>query len=371
MAFKSSKRKGAVNPVPKANDEYLYEFIDTAVKQLKALEKEVSNRTSKCLPCPDLPKNDAPQHVLDQYTLTFEDTFDGPTLDCNKWATDLIWTREEINLNSGLHLTINSEEQFYVDTCNGEDAAYGNPFTFNNGNLQINADPMPNLPVTINGLPGGQNFTSGNINTYDSKCFKYGYVEVCAKLPCTCGAWPAIWLLHKDYSFNNIAEIDLMEGPVSCDGNPRIGTNCIQHAYHYTDQFFTQWDFDGWQLTKDGDYDPRLIGTCGIDLSLAQNAGLIVDSDGASIGQTCLDNNRRWCDDFHTFGVDWCEGEITYYVDGYPTASVCEGGPGDTVYDQDMYLIINHAVGGEFPGDAPSTYSDTFEIEYARIYEKL
>lgn len=334
------------------------------------------------LPCPkldDAEKTDAPAHVLDpeQYTLSFVDNFNTSTLDCNKWSTSFIWTRDS-QQQFGQHLTINGEQQFYVDVCQGEDQLYGSPFDQSTGNLIISANSQAGLPETINGELGGQPIRSGIITTYDSFRFRYGYVEVCAKLPRQCGSWPAFWLLHDDYVTipGNIAEIDFLELPISCDPNASaINAYTAQTAYHYTDQFGTKWDIDGWQVRKDGQFDSRFFGRCDdvVDPAAFGPAGLTVGTTGANaIGHVRLADNSDWGLDFHTWGVEWCPGRLIYYVDGTPVASVCEGSAGQTIYDANMYLIINFAVGGFFPGDVPdpSNFNDQLEVEYAKIWTK-
>lgn len=317
---------------------------------------------------------DAPPEVLDpeQFTLALSDDFDSPTLDCSLWETAYVWTRERTN-NGQPHLTINGEQQFYVDTCNGEDALYGSPFSIADSNLTITAMSMDGLPETTGGTPGGQPIRSGVITTERSLLFTYGYVEFKAKLPSSCGAWSAGWLLHRDYSFNNKAEIDIMEAPVRCDGNSLIDERTIQHAYHYTDSGNSVWSTGGFGTRQDFVTSPRVFGQCTgvVDTNLFAPANLnVLSTGGNTIGQTQLTDGSTWFDRFHTFGVKWTPGQIVYYVDGIPTATICEGAPGQTVYDGPMYFILNHAVGGDFPNDVPdaSNYKDEFIIDYVKIW---
>lgn len=320
-------------------------------------------------------KCDAPDEVLNSgdYTLAFVENFTQPSIDLAKWNTSLLWSSEAIALGAP-HLTINGEEQFYVDVSTGEDALYGNPFDTSSGNLIITASSQTGLPQTNNGVLGGQPIRSGVLTTFDSLSFTYGYVEICAKLPVTCGSWPAFWLLHRDYSFDNIAEIDFMELPIACDGNDRIAANAYQTAYHYTDQFGTKWDIDGWQVRKDGVFDGRFFGMCNdVDPTLfAPNNLDVLNTGSNAIGQIKKVDATAWGTGFHTYGVHWCPGEIIYYVDGVAVASVCEGTAGQTVYDDEMYLIINYAVGGAFPGDPvdSNNFNDQLEIEYVKIWTK-
>lgn len=72
--------------------------------------------------------------------------------------------------------------------------------------------------------------------------------------------------------------------------------------------------------------------------------------------------------DFHVYRVDWEEGRIIWYVDGVETAKL----EGDQVSDEQMYIIANLAVGGNFPGPADNTMvlPAKFEIDYIRVYQR-
>ena len=41
----------------------------------------------------------------------------------------------------------------------------------------------------------GKNYTSCLVNTRDKYTFKYGRIEICAKLPKGRGTWPALWFV--------------------------------------------------------------------------------------------------------------------------------------------------------------------------------
>lgn len=114
-------------------------------------------------------------------------------------------------------------------------------------------------------------------------------------------------------------------------------------------------------------------------------------------------------DDFHTYTIEWQEGEIRWYVDGYLYQTQMQShvrynskgeavglrhrgwfaeffnqatGELETVYDaapfdQRFHLIMNLAVGGTWPenvnnlGVDPEAFANgqTFEIDYVRVYE--
>ena len=57
-------------------------------------------------------------------------------------------------------------------------------------------------------------YTSARIKTQDKFEFRYGYVEIRAKLPSSQGTWPALWMLGANFpevGWPQCGEIDIME----------------------------------------------------------------------------------------------------------------------------------------------------------------
>ena len=344
---------------------------------------------SKMIPeCPEVDakgvKNDAPQHVLDTYTLAFEDIFKGQTqLDPLKWNTKLPW---------GPDLNINDEEQYYVNTLgNPADSDYGwqgaNPFSFGPNGLIITAAPIPEADQpTLSPTGKKATYSSGVITTRDSLCYTGGYMEACLKVPCDAdGSWLAAWLLNCLY-FNNAFDKNQQENGGSGNDkfNPEIdfewvnGPNsdpeCVKNAYHYfTGDRNSAPSYDQWRI-DDNDFlqfDP-LTGTVRSNFNQYQDcAGNNVNT----LPETCIPG---YCDDFHTVGIDWKPNDyLHFYIDGQLVN--CVNGADNIISDQAMYAIFNFAVGGSFPfggqpgGTAankadPNTYPAQMEIEYVRIY---
>ena len=317
--------------------------------------------------CPSSIKNDAPLEVTENYQITFEDVFVGQTqLDPNKWDTDYYW---------GPNLTINSEEQYYVDTLGGFGQQPTDPFSFGPNGLIITAEPWDS---GIDGI----NYTSGVINTKSSFCLSEGYCEWCLKPPCNAdGSWPAGWLLNKRY-YNNAFDKNQAEGGTGDKFNPEIdwpefvtgggntGTSCAKAAYHYftgdvnSPTNYSRWTLDGNNFIQ-------------VDFSPA-NTGL---QSQFNVYQDCAGNNdfripevceTDYCQDFHTYGIHRVPGQfIKFYLDGVLKRCVY----GD-ITDQEMYILLNLAVGGSYPfGNPPSQlansadYPAQLEIEYVRVYE--
>lgn len=274
---------------------------------------------------------------LADYQLMFQDNFNGASLDPLKWNTRFLW---------GPWLLINNEEQYYVD-ANGLDTGAGySPFAVSGGNLTITAqasslspssvpsaqppaiDPLfasvnfghtsnLNPPVTYTPPP----YTSGIITSYDAFKFAHGYAEIRAKIPQGDGLWPAFWLLNA-YYIGNLPEIDVMEILGEEPGK-------LYHTFHFN-------------------------GPSGME-----SRQFITNGGSASEG---------YADDFHTYGVQWRPGSITWYVDGSAVHTLND----PNVAYQIMYVIANLAVGGDFntqPVD-PAALPAEFVIDYIRVYQE-
>lgn len=298
-------------------------------------------------------QKDAPDTVTQaalnaDYDLMFEDNFNGNSLDTSKWNTHHLW---------GPYWQINNEEQFYPDvgdTHSGENFSSA-PVSVSNGTLKLTADvvdsnDLPNMPSASgsaftehrewrhNGAynnPGYQNnngdpslapapflpdFTSGIVTTYDSFKFTHGYAEIRAKLPKGDGLWPAFWLLNG-YYVDQQPEIDVIEMRGELPGE-------MVHSYHLS---------------------PTDNGPPSYTWSSFSNA-----ADG-------------FANAYHTYGIAWEPGKLDWYIDGVKKHTHT----GPSVSSQNMYAILNLAVGGNFLTTATdaSVLPAQFEIDYLRIYQ--
>jgi len=170
-------------------------------------------------------KLDPELNLAVDYQLMFEDDFDGPTLDETKWNTSFLW---------GPYLTINDEEQYYVDAHGADKDSVtpdNTPFVINDGILSItarqasdeNSFPIPSeLPDENQSIWGNfptyrqasgysqRNYSSGIITSYDAFKTVHGYAEMRARIPKGQGLWPAFWLLNG-YYVGQQPEIDILE----------------------------------------------------------------------------------------------------------------------------------------------------------------
>ena len=178
----------------------------------------------------------------------------------------------------------------------------------------------------------GKSYTSARINTRDRFAFRHGRIEARIRMPKGQGLWPAFWLLPQDNAYGTWAasgEIDIVEAT-----NPgATGGNTIYGTLHYGGQF--------------------------------PNNVLSGEQYGVATDVTA---------DFHTYVLEWDQAEIRWYVDSILFAVrntwFTTAAPFPAPFDQRFYILLNLAVGGNFPGppDASTLFPVTMEVDYVRVY---
>lgn len=198
----------------------------------------------------------------------------------------------------------NQELQYYTDRA--ENAIVSN------GTLKITAKRENHM---------GMGFTSARLLTQDKFAFKYGKIEVKAKLPAGVGTWPAVWMLG-----NNIKTV----------GWPACGEiDIVEHR--------------GSELNK-------IFGTLHYPGRSGANPN----------GSTKIISNATT--EFHIYTVEWFADAIKIYVDNqlYHTVANATNIP----FNHEFFLLANVAMGGTFGGAVdPNFSSATMEIDYIRIYK--
>lgn len=173
------------------------------------------------------------------------------------------------------------------------------------------------------------NFTSASLITLNKKHFKYGRIEVRAKVCKGIGAWPAIWMLGVNRNFvkwPTCGEIDILEY-VGKDSTQVYGT------VHYADS------------TKKYQHEGKkpVVG--------------------------------RPEEDFHIYAINWDKDKIEFYYDNlnYYTFDIskaenAEGNP----FRKQFYLLLNLALGRE--GTLGGRLDESilplrYEVDYVRVYK--
>jgi len=178
----------------------------------------------------------------------------------------------------------------------------------------------------------GFNYTSARINTRDRFAFRYGRIEARLRLPGGQGLWPAFWLLPQVDEYGTWAasgEIDIMEA-VNLGGS---GGNHVHGTIHY--------------------------GGAWPD-NVFSGESYLVPADATA--------------EFHTYAIEWDATEIRWYVDDVLYAMRnswhSTGGAFPVPFDQPFYILLNVAVGGNFPGspDASTVFPGTMEVDWVRVY---
>jgi len=177
-----------------------------------------------------------------------------------------------------------------------------------------------------------RDYTSSRLRTRLKGDWKYGRFDIRAKLPKGRGMWPAIWLLPTDEAYGgwpNSGEIDIME--------------LIGHEPHRVYGTLHYGDAVRGHLYK------------GTNYTLA--AGVFAD-------------------DFHVFRLDWEPRAMRWYVDDHlyqtQTNWHTQGRGFPAPFDQRFHLILNLAVGGNWPGnpDEKTVFPQATVVDYVRVYRK-
>ena len=175
----------------------------------------------------------------------------------------------------------------------------------------------------------GRAFTSARLNTKGIFAQAYGRFEARIKMPWGPGIWPAFWTLGSnidEVTWPQCGEIDIME-------------------------------YRGQQ--------PHLVH------GSLHGPGY---SGGAAITKSFGFTNNRFDVDFHVFAIEWGEDYIDYYVDDALYQRIKpEDVPGEWVYNEPFFIILNVAVGGNYVG-FPTTqtpFPQTMLVDYVKVYKEV
>lgn len=174
----------------------------------------------------------------------------------------------------------------------------------------------------------GMQYTSARIRTRGKGDWMYGRFEIRAKLPQGQGIWPAIWMLptKDNFQWPRDGEIDIME---------MVGHE--PNKVHGTVHFGPDWPDNEWE------------------------------------GESYSLNEGIFADDFHIFSIEWKLNEIQFFVDGnhYFTANPALLTPYSYPFNNTFHLIMNLAVGGDWPGNPDSTtqFPQALVVDYVRVYQ--
>lgn len=172
-------------------------------------------------------------------------------------------------------------------------------------------------------------YTSARLVTKNKGDWKYGRIEVKAKIPAGTGMWPAIWMLPTKWEYGGwpqSGEIDIMEN-VGYWPDSVFGT---VHTGKYNGMLGTQ----------------KSKATVRKDLSKA----------------------------FHVYAIEWTAEDITFFVDKEVYNVFKNDGTGVAAwpFDKEFHLLLNIAVGGDWGGKYgvdEKIFPQRMEVEYVRVYQ--
>jgi beta-glucanase (GH16 family) len=243
------------------------------------------------------------------YTLRWADEFDG---EAGSVPDQLKW-----NYDVGGNGWGNNELETYTRRSD-------NAFLDGKGHLVIKL-----IKETLTGQDGiRREYTSARLLTKDKFTQRYGRIEARLKVPFGQGIWPAFWMLGAnigEVGWPACGEIDIME---NIGREPAVIHGSL-HGPGYS---------GGSPLT----------------------------------GIYTLPAGQKFADDFHIFAVEWEPAAIRFFVDGtlYQTKTPTDASGKRWVFDHPFFIILNVAVGGNFPGnpDDTTTFPQTMLVDYVRVY---
>jgi beta-glucanase (GH16 family) len=110
----------------------------------------------------------------------------------------------------------------------------------------------------------------------------------------------------------------------------------------------------------------------GADPSTVYSPSNINNNDASAYRINDSNEGTTFSNKFHTFSLIWDEDNIEFLLDGERTQliDISEGALAET-YNNPFYLILNVAIGGNWPGspDETTTYPDGMLVDYVRVYQ--
>ncbi|MCX6170215.1 MAG: glycoside hydrolase family 16 protein [Ignavibacteriales bacterium] len=175
-------------------------------------------------------------------------------------------------------------------------------------------------------------YTSASLHTQNRKSFKFGRIEIRAKIDIGAGLWPAFWTQGVSGGWPYNGEVDVME--------------------YYQEKILANFAWGA-----------------------AQSGKAIWDSYRKPVSEL---GGEEWAKNFHIWRMDWDSTQIRISLDDLLLNSVDlsetinKDAAGKNPFLQPHYLIINLAIGGTAGGDPkPTPFPVFYVIDYVRVYQKL
>jgi hypothetical protein len=226
--------------------------------------------------------------------LVWSDEFNGTQIDTSNWTHE-----------TGAHGWGNNELQNYTTSPE-------NSF-ISNGVLVIEAKQS------------GSGYSSARMITMGKREFKYGRIDIRAKLPKGKGIWPALWMLganFKTVGWPKCGEIDIME-LLGHEPGKVYGTAHWGNPNH------------------------------------------------ASYGLSTALSSGTFADQYHVFSLVWDNKNIKWYLDDVQFVVIDITPAGLSAMHNEFFFIFNVAVGGNWPGkpDGTTVFPQRMHVDYVRVFQ--
>lgn len=199
-------------------------------------------------------------------------------------------------------------------------------------------------------------YTSACIESRGRFHFRYGRLEVRARIPVAAGSWPAIWTLGNRWGWPACGEVDVMEFY-------RVPPS-TQEIHHQT-------------------YNPGRTVPIILANACWQGANGRDEWDSSRVPLSHFtDRDPDWASRFHVWRMDWTPTHIKLYLDDellndIPTDQAAKGGGrnhdvnpfANDEPDFGHYILLNLAIGACGGEPDNSAFPMLYEVDYVRVYQ--
>ena len=263
---------------------------------------------------------DVGSFVPNGYILTWEDNFDGPTIDTNNWVVASL--RDPVSGDlvpgaAGDHLLNNH----YAGYITQED-------TF----IEDGALILRNQKRAYEGTnpPGMFAYTSGWVMSMHRVHFNKGYLEFRAQFPTGDKVWPALWLISEQLVW------------------------CPE---------WDMWEYFGFRDDLDSPYDNMGTHLCyGGWPKQKWKSNFISQFDG-----------QHDCEAWHTYGFEWTSTTARWFLDGQLVHELSAESLGAHQHlwpNEEMYIVINNGQRSKSP-DQATVWPNRLTVDYVRLYQPV
>ncbi|MAD60286.1 MAG: hypothetical protein CMH49_02070 [Myxococcales bacterium] len=173
-------------------------------------------------------------------------------------------------------------------------------------------------------------YSSASVITKDHFDWKYGRLEVRAKVTNYTGTWPAIWTLGVECEWPSNGEVDVMEN--------YGGDILANFAWGTNRRWNAQWDSSHHPVSA---------------------------------------RDEAWVNEFHLWVLDWTEDRMTISLDDEVLNSIdlntvsngSSNCAGQNPFRQNHYLLLNLALGGAGGSVSQLAFPTRYLVDYVRIYQ--